>query len=190
MLRNEQIQSAIDQGEIPILPFERKRAEQSFSQLVGRQAELGQLMRNAMTQSSETWHDNAPADVIRNESQITASIAETAIKVLQHGREFGYEISDDTISLGSIVNIRYDNTGKIVSIFLTGVTRDIKSFISDDNINGVTITSPVGKAILGLSTGDSTEIIVGEKILPISIISVRQTDVSAENYLHARVEDN
>lgn len=174
MSRNESIRRSIQSGEIPILPFERERAEQSFSTLVKLQDELGGHLGDAMNQSSETWHDNAPAEAIRDESQVTASLAKSVIRKLQHGRIFDYETDGTEVSLGSIVDIQYGHGGEIITTMLTGMTHDVEELFPDgDEVEGVTITSPVGQAILGLSPGDSTEIVVNGRKLFLNISDVR-----------------
>ncbi len=176
MTRNELIRDAVNKGEIPVLPFELERARLSFSQQISKQEELGRSLGEAMRQSSETWHDNAPAEAIRNESQVATLLADKAIKLLQYGKEFDYETEGNTVSLGSVVDIRYDKTGNIITTLVTGATYDIKDFCGNSDIKGVTIFSPIGKAILDLSVGDSTEVTISNKKIPLSIIRIRNFD--------------
>ena len=174
MSRNESIRRSIQSGEIPMLPFERDDADRTFSELISQQDSLGSQLGDAMNQSSETWHDNAPAEAIRDESQVTASPANSVIRKLQHGRIFDYETDETEVSLGSIVDIQYGHGGKIVTAMLTGITYDVEELFPDDyEVEGVTITSPVGQAILGLSPGDSTEIVVNGRKLFLNIKNVR-----------------
>lgn len=57
---------------------------------------------------------------------------------------------------------------------ITGMTHDVGDLFPDSNdIEGVTITSPVGQAILGLSAGDSAEIVVNGRKLFLKINNVR-----------------
>ena len=176
MTRNELIRDAVNKGEIPVLPFELERARLSFSQQINKQKKLGRSLGEAMRQSSETWHDNAPAEAIRNESQVAALLADKAIKLLQYGKEFDYETEGNTVSLGSVVDIRYDKTGNIITTLVTGATYDVKDFCGNSDIKGVTIFSPIGKAILDLSIGDSTEVTISNKKIPLSIIRIRNFD--------------
>ena len=176
MTRNELIRDAVNKGEIPVLPFELERARLSFSQQISKQEELGRSLGEAMRQSSETWHDNAPAEAIRNESQVAALLADKAIKLLQYGKEFDYETEGNTVSLGSVGDIRYDKTGNIITTLVTGATYDVKDFCGNSDIKGVTIFSPIGKAILDLSVGDSTEVTISNKKIPLSIIRIRNFD--------------
>ena len=176
MTRNELIRDAVNKGEIPVLPFELERARLSFSRQISKPEELGRSLGEAMRQSSETWHDNAPAEAIRNESQVAALLADKAIKLLQYGKEFDYETEGNTVSLGSVVDIRYDKTGNIITTLVTGATYDVKDFCGNSDIKGVTIFSPIGKAILDLSVGDSTEVTISNKKIPLSIIRIRNFD--------------
>lgn len=173
MTRNELIRDAVNKGEIPVLPFELERARLSFSQQISKQEELGRSLGEAMRQSSETWHDNAPAEAIRDESRVVALLADKAIKLLQYGKEFGYETEGNTVSLGSVVDIRYDKTGNIITALVTGATADVEDFCGRSDIKGLTIFSPIGKAILDLSVGDSTEVTISNKKIPVSIIRIR-----------------
>jgi transcription elongation factor, greA/greB, C-term len=83
------------------------------------------------------------------------------------------ETEGNTVSLGSVVDIRYDNTGNIITTLVTGATHDVKDFCGRSDVKGVTIFSPIGKAILDLSVGDSTEVTINNKKIPISITRIR-----------------
>ena len=77
------------------------------------------------------------------------------------------------MSLGSIVDIRYDKTGNTITALVTGATADVEDFCGRSDIKGLTIFSPIGKAILDLSVGDSTEVTIGNKKISVSIIRIR-----------------
>jgi hypothetical protein len=53
-----------------ILQFELNRAQNELANLADKQAELGQSMGEAMSQTSETWHDNSCAEIIAQDSRV------------------------------------------------------------------------------------------------------------------------
>ncbi len=80
----------IEKGELPILPFELEAAKCAMEKLIAEQDELGRTLREAMDQSSETWHDNAPAEAISSASVVLAESARPIQRILGEGVVFEY----------------------------------------------------------------------------------------------------
>jgi len=189
MDRNNEIQRSIEQSRVPVLPFELTLAKNALKVHVEKQSDLSAKMRDAMHQSSETWHDNAPAEVIINDSRNLAKIAEKTINILGNADVFDYEANpEEGVTLGSLVDVRYGDSPDVTSFVLTGVSReltpDLAETINDDKkVNIVTLNSPIGKAIFGKSIGQKTSFTVGgENIITLTIESIQQISaVSTEN---------
>lgn len=58
--RNQQILKSIEKGKVPILPIELTIATEALGLHIDKQGKLSKQLGEMMTQSSETWHDNAP----------------------------------------------------------------------------------------------------------------------------------
>lgn len=168
--RNNEILSSIESGQIPLLPFELQMAKASLKKFVKQQHDLAVKLGDAMRQSSETWHDNAPAEAISQDSSALVKVAEKTVEIINKAEVFDYnDNSDYGVTLGSIVDVYYnvdiDDTVKLV---LTGVSNEIPPNLIKDNANDdsakpedlniITINSPVGKAILGKSINDNVKV--------------------------------
>lgn len=174
--RNEKIANAIEKGKVPVLPFELGIAQNSLAGLVRRQAELGKHLGEAMNQSSETWHDNAPAEAVTHEAKIVASVAQKNIAVINDNELFEYdEGNDETVTLGSIIDIKYIKGGYTAKLFLTGVTREAEGLFDDsDDVEFVTLSSPIGSAVIGKAAGDTAKVSINGRAIDIMIMSVEQ----------------
>lgn len=162
MTRNEEIKQSIENLEVPVLPFELAIAKDAMIGHIASQRELGQKMGEAMNQSSETWHDNAPAEALTAESKTLAKIAERTIGIINSAKVFEYEATDmDEVTLGSIVDIRYGKSSNLDRLVLTGVSRQLTPEIAEriemtDDTEVITLSSPVGRAIFGKKAGEVT----------------------------------
>ena len=175
--RNKAIKDAIVHEKYPILPFELDFAKNALAGHIEKQADLGRQMGEAMQQSSETWHDNAPAEAISNESKTLASSAEKTMQVINDGQIFEYDASSEVISLGSMVSVTYGNDTEIVKLFVTGVVRELPLSLQEkydgQDVDCVTISSPVGKAIFDKKVGDVVNAAVGNgRQIKLTIVSV------------------
>jgi transcription elongation factor GreA len=158
--RNQKIISAMESGRVPVLPFELELAKNALAQHAVSQRELAKRLGEAMQQSSETWHDNAPADEISHDSRRLAAVAERTIRVLNLGEVFEYGGSpEDGVTLGSAANVKYGNDPESTLLVLTGVSRELPPELSaqlpaDMETDIVTLGSPLGSAILGKKIGE------------------------------------
>ena len=59
LTRNEQIQQLIEMDQRPMLSFELLAAKQALQACIETQRKLGEEMSSSMSESAETFHDNA-----------------------------------------------------------------------------------------------------------------------------------
>ena len=76
------------------------------------------------------------------------------------------DLSGDKVVFGSIVNIEDINTGKSIQYQLVG------PFESDINQNMISVTSPIGKALIGKSMGDEVSVKTPGGIREFEIVSI------------------
>lgn len=175
--RNQLIKEALENNNLPVLPFEIEVAQRAMKIHIEKQAELGKRMGEAMQQSSETWHDNAPAEAIANDSKTLASSAEKTMEIINNSEIFEYVSEAETATLGSLVGVTYGDDSEVVFLYLTGVIRELPSNMHDEShysdIETVTISSPVGAAIFDKEVGDEVSVQLGNgRQIKITIVSI------------------
>ncbi len=177
--RNEQIIEVLGEGQSPLLTFELAGAHEAFKKHVERQREHGAQLGVAMTESSETSHDNGPADAIVNDATVNALQATKVIKRMKNAYEFEMPTRSDAerVTLGSVVDLKFQDSQNPEKYFLTGATArmsDIEYSLLglDDDTATVTLSSPLGKAFFDRSIGDEIEYNVGSKTVKATIIAI------------------
>ncbi len=129
-----------------ILDEDKQLARQRIAELEREILELGPEFHTALTQSNETWHDNAPFDALREKQAGLAAELQTLKEVLQRAEISVPKPAKDKVSIGSRVRVMLK--GKIHHFILTGhwsyrLGREI------DKALVITVQSPLGQAILG-----------------------------------------
>lgn len=161
-MRNREILHTIEDGGLPVLPFEIDVAKSAMERLVKEQNSLGKSLGEAMNQSSETWHDNAPAEAVSQASITLSALAKPVQHILGRGVIFDYEqgVSEE-VTLGSVVSVRFDNSSDCIKYLVTGATREIPEDssvyekMSRLNASVITLSSPIGRAIFGAKVGQT-----------------------------------
>lgn len=159
--RNKKIIECLEAGFTPTLPFETSALGKKIQGYILEQVRLGVQLGEAMNQSSETWHDNAPADAINTQSVVLSSQAGKTGQALSSSIRFEYPTeADPQVTLGSVVEILYADDNDPELIYLTGATRDIDTINNhtdagfSDDFDAVTISSPLGQCLLGANEGE------------------------------------
>ncbi len=180
--RNQQILEVLAVDKTPILPFEVDVAEGEFEKHKREQVMLSAKLGEAMNQSSETWHDNAPAEAITADSKVLAERAKKTIGVLQNSVVFEYPTPDEEeVTLGSLVTYRYKGDKDDSKLYITGSTRTVGSDIEDrlptddQELDFATLSSPLVMAMLGKTAGKDVHFIPnGRRPVDLTIVSVDQ----------------
>ena len=173
------IRELLRQGQYPILAFERALLRLELERFGVEQGVLGKLLGEAMEQSSETWHDNAPADAINHESRILSQRAEKTITQLDSAVVVTYPEADyTTVTLGSILGIMRPGDTNIELLLLTGLSRNAPHLRGNKLVPGgldvVTVHSPIGEAVLGLELGSIASYEANARRLSFEVASVDQ----------------
>lgn len=179
-----ELKRCIESGVTPILPFEKMILRGRFDSLASEQLRLGNELGEAMSQSSETWHDNAPAEAVRDQSFITANRALALQALFRDSMDVPYPSrQEDKVTLGSIVDVRYGSDLRIERYIITGVVRDIEDIeaatgvilsTEEQDVDAVTVLSPLGKNLLGTAVGDTVVYEANEKTFSLSVDQVTQ----------------
>lgn len=164
----------IEAGAYYILPNEVESLSARLALLGVTQEELGTLLNEAMTQSSETFHDNAPADAINSASHIVTSEANTIIRVLHYAARIPYPETTDQMRIGNIVSVVYEDDDVPERVLLTGYTRkvDTSAINTEDEISVVSAGSPMGLALLDAHVGEQVGYEVNERNFKLGVVAI------------------
>ena len=184
----ENVASYLERQYLPVLPLEGILIQAKFKQLSDKQAEIARDLNDAMSQTSETWHDNAPADVANLASNLNAVSAEKLINAMRGAVILDYPQSAERGTLGNLLHIT-NGDGKTRSLFLAGYAPDIKDYLKPE-IDVITLKSPVGDALIGAEAGEQREYKVGRRVLSVTLDRIEPpiSAFAAEESLHYDLE--
>lgn len=185
MERNREIQQTIEADRLPVLPFELEIAQRALARHIQEHDKLTVQQFEAMNQTSETWHDNAAADAVTQASQNLAKSAKETNRILNNSDVFEYTANpEDGVTLGSFVTVRYGASDEPDYFYLTGTTRLLTDEIQaalppTEDINVITVFSPVGKALLGTKVGESTKFTTpADRVIDLHVDAIEQIEVT------------
>ena len=152
--RNQEVLELIAANKIPILPFEKAELEKKLSGYVEDQTALGKMLGEAMRESSETWHDNAPADALNSASVNLSQQARGLLDTLRRVHVYDYpHEAYRKVTVGSLVYVSFDPDEPLEPVYLVGTSREVgDSEILDlpEGVHVVTPNSPIGSALFGM----------------------------------------
>lgn len=179
--RNQLIREALQEDRKPMLPFELESAHNALRGHVERQKHLGSAMAGAMSESSETFHDNAPAEAITHDTHINTIQAKRVKDAINNVAEFDMPTNEpDEITLGTIFELSYDGGKTSEPFMLTGNTTKIdddtrEQLGIDSEVQFVTIGSPLGQAVFDKRAEDTVKYNAGVRELSVIVTAVRPT---------------
>lgn len=126
-----------------VTPQEFEALEKKLSVLLSRQQRRSSDMRDALSQSSETWHDNAPRDVLLDAAKVDTTLLREltrnrATAILQEA-----ETDEDRIGLMTRFGLENMDTEEIAYYQMTWVGNYLELS------NGISHESPLGMLIFG-----------------------------------------
>lgn len=143
----------MSQQTLVILPEDRQWLEQRIEQLDQQIKALGPEFHEVLNQSSETWHDNAPFDAVREKQDLLVAERGQLKEILAHA---SLELPDHTpgrVSVGSTLAL--EKNGKTKTVLVVGDW----SPRSGKVIDGILIVSrqtPLAQAVIGRPVGQQT----------------------------------
>lgn len=136
-----------------ILEEDKQLARQRIAELEREILELGPEFHTALTQSTETWHDNAPFDALREKQAVLEAELQGLKEVLQKADISVPTAEKGRVSVGSRVKVLLK--GKIQHFFLAGHW-SYRLGNEIDKALVITCQSPLGQAILGKRISESS----------------------------------
>ena len=177
--RNTAIRKAFEVGKRPLLSFELVSARKALAAYVARQQELGTIMSDAMSESAETFHDNAPAEAIADASKVNTAQAIHTKKLIADSVEYlpPTEHELGVVTLGSRVSLRFGSSSTSDEFLLTGLTSDFSDEVRTElaiepTVEAVTLNSPLGLAIFDKSVGDTVSYTAGTRTILVTITAI------------------
>jgi transcription elongation GreA/GreB family factor len=157
-----------DANVIKILKIDLDWVDQRVLELDKLIMDLSEEFREAFTQSSETWHDNAMFDNVREKQNVLSAEQQNLWGI----RRKAYVVKPatgrkKTAQIGNIVTLR-DEYGKEMRLVIGG------DYISPEivelhGVKRVSAASPIGLQVIDRKVGE--EVIVGSKLCVISEIA-------------------
>jgi transcription elongation GreA/GreB family factor len=119
---------------------------------------LGEDFNEAVNQSSETWHDNAPFDVVRDR-QTLLTVELRKLRIIRAEARKIHPKKTKKVAIGSKVELIGPKTLKL----LVG-----GNWVGREKVDGYTVItceSPIGKILMGKKLHDTVELPLGQSII-------------------------
>ena len=144
----------MDEDILYILDEDKYAASMRISELEKEIQELGPEFHDVFNQSSETWHDNAPFDALRDRQSVLFAELQSLKMVLSKAAISIPKAKKNRIGIGDTVTVEDAVSGKISTYFIAG-DWTARTGRSIDNVIIISSRSPLAKALVGKTKGDS-----------------------------------
>ncbi len=115
---------------------------------------LGPAFHEALNQTSETWHDNAPFDALREKQAVLVAELQTLKETLSKSSPSVPTAQTDKVSIGSRVKLENKAKRSHHHYFLAGHwTFRLGEFIDEHMV--ISCQSPLGASLLDKQVGES-----------------------------------
>lgn len=134
--------------ELIVLEEDRQFAMQRIAELEREILELGPEFYEAFNQSSETWHDNAPFDALRERQALLDAERQQLRRILQRATGRLPKIVPGTAGIGSYIELESG-----ARYFIAGDWTP-RASQQDNGYTIISAASPLGAALIGKRIGD------------------------------------
>lgn len=137
-----------------ILEEDKALARQRIEQIEREILELGPAFHEALNQTSETWHDNAPFDALREKQAVLAAELQGLKETLSKSAPAPPKPQHDRINIGTFVKLYHPSKNTHQHFFVAGHwTYRLGQFINSHMV--ISCQSPLGSSLLGKTLGDT-----------------------------------
>ncbi|MCX6728509.1 MAG: GreA/GreB family elongation factor [Candidatus Saccharibacteria bacterium] len=139
--------------ELLILEIDKQYARQRIAELDNEIIALGPEFYNAFNQTSESWHDNAPFEFVRDKQTLLSTEMQNLKQILRDSTPSIPRQKKGTVGIGTTVEVLDTKTNKTSRYFIAGDW----TANAGHNINGATVISrksPIAQAIFGKKVDD------------------------------------
>jgi len=155
------------------LPYESRRLHEQVQGIRDKRHILSGHISDAMEQSSETWHDNAPADALFGEmyqldsrESSLAVAARFLIKVPYPTAEIGF------VTIGT--RVECEMAGEVFKIDITGNAPLSRDEEDHDEVERGSIDAPMPRGLLGALPNTEFVLDINGRTLEIGIVGIDQ----------------
>ncbi len=143
----------IQQSQLYVLDEDKKWALQRIRQLDQEIVSLGPEFNEVLNQSSETWHDNAPFDALRDKQAALASELQQIKYVLNNTAPSIPSQVKSRIGIGARVTVYNKDLNKAELFFIAG-DWTARSGEVIDGAKVISAKAPLARALIGKTTGE------------------------------------
>ena len=139
--------------ELYILPAAKTWAKNRIQELDKEIQELGPEFYDVFNQSSETWHDNAPFDALRDRQSVLFAEVSHLKAIIRDSLPSVPKLRKDVVGIGTIVTLEHN--GKQKRLLIGGDW----TYRSGRNVGDATVVScqaPIGQAVMRKKGGTET----------------------------------
>lgn len=148
--------------EFIILDEDKAYARTRIAELEKQIQELGPEFYEVFNQSSETWHDNAPFDALRDRQSVLDAELQHLKRLLRSSAPVAPKKTKNKVGVGSLV-VLSDGRKYFIAGDWTPNAGQTREYITT-----VSRSTPIAEVLLGRKVGDS--IIIGQKSLTVKEI--------------------
>lgn len=139
---------------IIVLEQDKEWARRRIAELDEEILALGPEFHEALNQSSETWHDNAPFDALRERQSVLDAERQQLRQVLRRSLPSVPKAKQGVVAIGRTVTLRNDK-GKERNYLVAGDWTP-RAGAKQDGHMVVSVNSPLAQALLGKKAGEQT----------------------------------
>lgn len=132
--------------ELYILESDKRWARERIAALEKEIQELGPEFYDVFNQSSETWHDNAPFDALRDRQAVLFAELSNLKAILRDSLPSTPRLKKSTVGIGSVVTLQHGDATRQLLIAGDWTPR---SGATENNITVVSSQSPMGVELIG-----------------------------------------
>lgn len=138
-----------------ILDEDKAWARARIAELEAAIVALGPEFYDAFNQTSETWHDNAPFEIVRDRQSVLSAERQHLVGILRRSQVSVPKLKKGRVGIGSVVTL-HDVKGQEKRFKIAGDWTPNASEIIDGAMI-VSCQSPVARALLGKKVSDTTQ---------------------------------
>lgn len=159
-------------ADLLVLDCDKVAAQDRINEIEAEILSLGPEFYEAFTQTSETWHDNAPFEVVRDRQTLLAAERHRLKQMLNSCQLRIPKQPKNKVGIGSIVDTKNISNNTTTKYFIAG---DWTSRAGEKDKGAIIVSrqSPIAKLMLSKKVGD--EIIFNKS--KIIIVDISKTEV-------------
>lgn len=156
------------------LPHEVRLMEAQIGAIRDSRSELADHIEDAMSQSSETWHDNAPADALFGEMYQLDSRESGLIRASRNLIRLAYPTHDvEFATIGS--RVLCSIAGSEFLLDLTGnIPLSGQGHRDDYDVERGSLVAPMPQSLLGAHENTTRSANINDRVIDIKVISIDQ----------------